>query len=195
MTTPKSADSPLLSIEEFERLPRDGWSYELVRGRLVREPPAGFDHGRRAGRIDWLLRDFVYRHGLGEILSAETGFVLSERPWTVRAPDVAFVSAARIATVTQPEKFFPGAPDLAVEIVSLSNTLAEVEEKAFEYLDAGAQLVWVVLPDTRKVRTYRSRTDVSIIDENGTLDGEPVLSGFRVLVTAIFRDPPIETRP
>src|SRR5690606_18503334 len=87
------ASGDRLTIEEFERLPGEECRRELVRGIVVREPPAGFDHGRRASRIDHHLRRYVEEHGLGEVCGVETGFILSTDPPTVRAPDAAFVAA------------------------------------------------------------------------------------------------------
>ncbi len=185
---PPSSDASegLLTIEEFERLPDDGWRCELVRGRVVQEPPAGFEHGRLAMRIGLLLGRFVEENNLGEVLASETGFVLVEEPPTVRAPDAAFVAKGRVPFPAAPG-FGRLAPDLAVEVVSPSNTLAEIHSKVMDYLDAGSRRVWVADPMTRTVTVYCSRKDIRLLSGDDELDGEDVLPGFRVRLGEIFR--------
>lgn len=180
-----SVETALLSIEEFERLPEDGWRRELVRGRVVKEPPTGFEHGGIAGRVAGLLHSFVSEHGLGEVVTAETGFVLSDEPPTVRAPDVAFVAEARLTF--DPVGFAPLAPDLAVEIVSPSDTVSEIHSKVMDYLGAGARLVWVVEPRYRSVTVYRSREKIRLLTADEEIDGGTVLPGLRLNVSEIFQ--------
>src|SRR5688572_21586988 len=175
-TDPSPPDVEHLSIEAFEHLPDDGWRRELVRGQVVREPPAGYQHGRIAIRMGAILHTFVLEHGLGDVVGAETGFILSDEPPTVRAPDVAFVAGGRL--VSDPVGFAPLAPDLAVEIVSPSNTLSEIQDKVIDYLFAGTQLVWVVDPRRRTVTTYRSREEIRLLTEDEDLDANAVLPGF-----------------
>ncbi|MBI4520972.1 MAG: Uma2 family endonuclease [Gemmatimonadetes bacterium] len=178
------ARDKLLTAEEFERLPDDGYRTELVRGRVVREPPAGYEHGRIGGELIYVLNRFVREHRLGEVLASETGFVLFHDPDTVRAPDAAFVAASRIPS--DPKGFAQLAPDLAVEVVSPSNTWSEVQDKVFDYLDAGTRLVWVLEPRRRRIRVFRSRDDVTILGEDDVLEGADVLPGFRVPVRGLF---------
>jgi Uma2 family endonuclease len=179
-------DSGLLTIEEFAHLPDDGWRRDLVQGRVVREPPGGFRHGRIAARIVSLLYPFVCEHGLGEIVTAETGFVLFDEPPTVRSPDIAFVTRGRLSS--ELEDFAPLAPDLAIEIVSPSNTISEIHAKVIDYLEAGTRLVWVVEPRSRSVTTYRSREDIRLLTEAEEIEGQPVLPGFRTKVSKLFRE-------
>ncbi|MGH7544526.1 MAG: Uma2 family endonuclease [Gemmatimonadota bacterium] len=178
-------EKSLLTIEEFERLPDDEWRCELVRGVVVREPPAGFEHGRVAMRVSLLLARFVEEHGLGEVLASETGFVLFEEPPTVRAPDAAFVAEGRVPSPAPPG-FGRLAPDLAVEVVSPSNTIAQIQSKVLDYLDAGSRLVWIVDPTTRSVAVYRSRKEIRLLSGADELDGEDVLPGFRVGLEEVF---------
>jgi len=179
-------DARPLSIEEFGRLPERDWRTELVRGRLVREPLAGYEHGLLANRIAFPLTAFVRGHRLGDVVTAETGFVLSEDPPTVRGPDVAFVAAGRVPRGGPPAGFARFAPDLAVEVVSPSSTLSEVQDKALDDLEAGTRLVWVVEPRARRVMIYRSRSDIRVLGEGEQLDGGGVLPGFRLPVREIF---------
>ncbi|MGH7556734.1 MAG: Uma2 family endonuclease [Gemmatimonadota bacterium] len=183
---PLASQGTLLTIEEFHRLPDDGWRCELVRGEVVREPPAGYEHGRLANRILHLLTSFVEERGLGEVLASETGFVLFEEPPTVRAPDAAFVAGGRIPSPAPPG-YGRLAPDLAVEVVSPSNTVADIHAKVMDYLDAGSRLVWVMDPSTRSVTAYRSRKRIRLLTEGDELDGEDVLPGFRMPLAEVFR--------
>ncbi len=175
-----------LTIEEFEGLPDDGYRSELVRGRLVREPPVGFEHSGLGVRLAARLLGFVSGSGLGEVVGADAGFVLFEDPPTVRAPDVAFVARERIPASGPPRGFFPGAPDLAVEIVSPSNTPLEIREKVRDYLAAGAREVWVVEPRGRTVTLYRAGREIVLLSEGDELGGGEVLPGFRMRVREIF---------
>ena len=123
-------------------MPDDGFRYELVRGELRRMNPAGNVHGRVAMNFGILLGSYVKAHDLGTVYAAETGFKLATDPDTVRAPDVAFVGRARVEAVGELEGFWPGTPDLAVEVVSpRDGAHAEVEEKVFDWLDAGTKTV------------------------------------------------------
>jgi Uma2 family endonuclease len=116
----------------------------------------------------------------------EVGFVLEHDPDTVRAPDVAFVTAARVPDATSRGKYFDGAPDLAVEVVSPGDTAAEVLEKVQEYLAAGCQMVWVIESKTRTVVSYRPDGSAKVLREDDQLSGEDVLPGFSVPVRRVF---------
>ena len=183
-TKPPDLETGTLTIEQFERLPDDGRRLELVRGQVVREPPAGYEHGEIAGWIAGELHSFLRERRLGRVITADSGFVLSVEPPTVRAPDVAFVREER--RTFDRKRFAPIAPDLAVEIVSPSNTLSEIQDKVVDYLDAGSRIVWVVDPGSRLVTVYRSREDIRLIAEDGEIDGGDVLPGFRVKVSELF---------
>ena len=185
---PFTSEKPLLTIDEFERLPDDGWRCELVRGVVVREPPAGFEHGRLANRILYLLTAFAEEHGLGEVLASETGSALFEEPPTVRAPDAAFVAESRVPSPAPPG-FGRLAPDLAVEVVSPSNTMTQIHSKVLDYLNAGSRLVWVVDPAARSVAVYRSRKEIRLLSGADELDGEEVLPGFRLRLEDLFGPP------
>lgn len=178
----------LLTIEEFERLPDDGFRTELVRGRVVREPPAGMDHGEIGNHLAFLITGFVRRHGLGKVYNADTGFVLFENPPTVRAPDVAFVSRSRLPSPEESISFGRLAPDLVVEVLSPSNTAAAILDKVEDYLEAGTRLVWVVEPRRQSITVYRSRNDIRLLGENDELEGYDVIPGFSLQVSEVFAD-------
>lgn len=167
-------------------MPDDGFRYELVRGELRKINPAGNVHGYRAGRIFSRLEQHVDANGLGRAYIAETGFIIYSNPDTVRAPDAAFVSKERLEAEGEVEGYWPGAPDLAVEVVSPNDTHSEVTGKALEWLEAGCKMVLVVEPKRKTATVYRSREDIRILTEGDTVDGADVVPGWRLPVAEIF---------
>jgi len=114
------------------------------------------------------------------------GFLLSRDPDTVRAPSIAFLRSARLPDPLPDETFWPGAPDLAVEVVSPTDRSGEIDKKVKAWLDAGTSMVWVVNPAWRTVTVYRSSTQIATLTENDELSGEDVVEGFRCRVGDIF---------
>jgi Uma2 family endonuclease len=143
-------------------------------------------HGVVCARLTIELGKFVQEHDLGELFGAETGFLVETNPDTVLGTDAAFVSHERLATVETFEKFFPFAPDLAVEVLSPSNTVQEIDEKINFYFAAGARAVWVFNPKRRTVAVYRSPFDVRILSEQDTIEGGDVLPQFRLELSKLF---------
>jgi len=174
------------TADDLYRMPDDGWKHEIQGGMLVSEPLPGARHGRVAFRVAELLGAHVRRHRLGIILTNDTGFILARSPDTVRGPDVAFVSRKRFEEVGDLATAFPGPPDLAVEIVSQSNTPAGIHSRVADYLAAGARLVWVVDPETETVLVHRSLLSPVTLGSEATLDGEEVVPGFRATVSELF---------
>jgi Uma2 family endonuclease len=175
-----------MTADDLLRMPDDGFRYELVKGELRKMAPAGHEHGRVAIRFTWRLAQHVETNNLGAVYAAETGFLISTNPDTVRAPDVAFVSGKRLEGVKKPEGYWPGAPDLAVEVVSPGDTYTEVEEKAMEWLEAGSQIVLAINPRKRTVTVFRSLNDIFILNEDSILDLDDIAPGFKVAVKDIF---------
>jgi Uma2 family endonuclease len=187
MRRPVDNGDDFLTIEEFEQLPDDDrYRTDLVRGQLVREPQPGEEHGLLEVRLSHRLYEFVEAQGLGIVLGP-VGYRLEEEPPTVRAPDLSFLSHARLEGGYPVRRFRRIAPDLAVEIVSPSNRTRDLVEKAHQFLDAGSRLVWVVNPLRRTVTVHRSRSDVAVLRVEDTLEGEDVLPGLRLPVAWLFR--------
>lgn len=176
----------LMTAEELLRLPRGKFRYELVKGELKQMPPSGFEHGVTVVDIARPLSNFVEEHNLGVVTGAETGFRLESSPDTVRGADVAFVSTEQLPE-GRVRGYFPGAPDLAVEVVSPGDTVQEVDEKTTEWLEGGARLVWIVRPSRRTVEVHRADGTTSLLNVNNNLEGEDVLPGFVLPVAQIFR--------
>ncbi len=175
-----------VGAEELLHIPDDGFRYELVRGELRRMNPAGNVHGRVAMSFAWRLARHVDENRLGAVYAAETGFKLATDPDTVRAPDVAFVSRARVDAIGEVEGFWPEAPDLAVEVISPGDSYADVEEKVFDWLDAGTKMVVVVNPRQRSATVYKSPADIVVLAETDVLDGADVVPGFELALREIF---------
>ena len=177
--------SPITAEELFE-LPDDGGRCELVKGEIIRMAPTGAEHGVVTARIGHLIQEFALAHDLGLCCGAETGFILQRDPDVVRAPDAAFVATARIPEAGVPSGYWPFAPDLAVEVVSPSDRLADVHVKIAEYFAAGTRLVWLVEPETRMVHVYRSQQQVEVLGTGDVLEGGDVLPGFQCPVRRLF---------
>jgi len=160
--------------------------YELVSGELRMMSPAGGEHGRVAMRIGLLLGNHVEERKLGEVFAAETGFLLATDPDTVRAPDVAFVSAERYAELGNVRGYLPLAPDLVVEVVSPNDTSSQVEEKAMAWLRFGSELVLVVDPENQTVRTYREPESIEVRIIGELVDATDVVPGWRFDVERVF---------
>jgi Uma2 family endonuclease len=181
-----STTHTLTTADELLVMPDDGFRYELVKGELRRMPPAGSEHGAVIMNIGTPLDQFVKAHGLGVVFGAETGFKITSDPDTVRAPDLAFIRRERIPTEGLPRGFWPGAPDLAVEVISPGDTYTEVEEKVSDWLDADTRMVLVLNPRSRTVTVYTSHTDVVRLTESDTLNGGGLLPGFTCRVADLF---------
>ena len=175
-----------MTADDFLRMPNDGFRYELVKGELRKMAPAGHEHGRVAVRFTWRLAQHIETNNLGAVYAAETGFLIATDPDTVRAPDVAFVKRKRLDEVGKVDGYWPGAPDLAVEVVSPGDTYTEVEEKAIEWLEAGALMVLALNPRKRTVTVYRSLNAITILNEDATIDLNDIVPGFKVAVKDIF---------
>lgn len=184
----QAAQRRLLTAEDLLELPDDNLRHELVAGRLVSEPPAFYGHGRIAARFFRFLSAFVRERSLGDVVSTETGFILARSPDTLRAPDVAFVSNERLQAAGEIRGFFPGPPDLTVEVLSTDDRPGEVRAKVADYLAAGARLVWVVDPAQHTVTVYPSLLSPSILQETDTLEGGSLLPGFAAPVADFFND-------
>lgn len=176
----------LLTAEDLWKLPNDGYRCELVKGVIHRTPLTGFEHGVLSGTIGSLLEEHINIHCLGAVCSAGTGFKISQNPDTVRAPDAAFVRQESIDAQGIPQSYWDGAPDLAVEVISPSDTYTEVEEKVDEWLIASCAMVWVINPRRETVEVYRSPEDITVLQKDDILDGGDVIEGFQCPVKDIF---------
>jgi Uma2 family endonuclease len=185
-TYPWSQPDEPLTIAEFIRLPEDDrYRHELVGGLLVREPRPGAQHGALVVELAAALLEFTRGRGIGRVV-VDTGFVLFDDPPTVRGPDIAFVSSERVPVDGLPRGYMRGAPDLAIEVVSPSNSLAGMQTKIGEYLRAGCRSVWIVEPVTRTITSYHPDGGVRLVGDTEELLAGEVLPEFRLRVGDVF---------
>ena len=175
-----------VTAEELLRTPDDGLRRELVCGEVRTMAPAGSAHGRVAVNVTWSLTGHVRSRNLGVVFAAETGFKIGTDPDTVRAPDVAFVRRERVEAAGEVEGYWPGAPDLAVEVVSSNDRFAEVEEKVAAWLASGTRMVLVVNPRGRTVAVRTSEKEARILAEGEIVDGGEVVPGWTLPVSDVF---------
>lgn len=176
----------LMTWQEFADLPDDGMRHELVRGVLLTMPPPKVSHGKIARRIGRSLDHHVDAQGLGEVYMTEIGYLLTTHPDTVRAPDVAFWSAERLAEMGDVTDYFPGSPDLVIEVVSTNDRLTRVATKVAEWMEHGARLVFVVHPRRKAVDVHRPGQPTRTYGMDDVLDGEDVVPGWSMPVRDLF---------
>jgi len=175
----------LMTAEEFWALPDTGRPRALVRGEVVESMPPGGVHGVIAIVLGGLLRTWAKAGGYG-VVGADSGFILDRNPDLVRGLDISFVAATRVPAAGIPEAFWQQAPDLAVKIVSPSETAEEVREKVRDFLQAGTPLVWGVYPRTREVLVHRPGGAIQVLSEDDILEDAAVLPGFACRVGELF---------
>lgn len=182
-----SATTQLFTADEFLHMPKEEtWRCELVEGVIIKMSPAGIEHGAIRVNIAFLLAQHVKANKLGVVLAAETGYKVASDPDTVLAPDASFIRQQEFERVGMTKKFWPGAPDLAVEVMSPDDSVRKTDEKAKAWLAHGARMVWVVNPNRRTISVYRPGADAVILTMSDSLDGEAVVPGFRCDVKEIF---------
>jgi Uma2 family endonuclease len=179
-----------LTFEEFQKLPeREGTIYELDEGELLMEPSPAIRHNLVRQRIALKLMQFVESGRLGIVLE-EMDFRLS--PDTVRNPDVAFISSSHAENLDVDRSPVDGAPVLAIEVISPSNTAQDMVKKTQQYLNAGSQIVWIIYPSLRLAESHSS-SGTRQIREPGLLRAEELLPGFPLSLTYVFDGPGTST--
>ena len=175
----------LMSVEEFDRLEEpDELSYELDEGELAVMTKPRPLHNRIAGNLYFELRVYLKTHPVGEVFNPENFFVLGQN--TKRGPDVSLLRAER-AQQLDPNADIPGAPDLAVEVLSPNDTVSAMRRKIRQYFAAGAQCVWVVYPETREVEVWREAAKPYVVlQETDLLEAPDLLPGFSIRVGILF---------
>jgi Uma2 family endonuclease len=166
----------LMTADELSHVYVPGKRTELVKGVLVVRELPGYRHGLVIMDLATRLDTHVRAAALGRVLP-EVGFKLATDPDTVRGPDIAFVSKARLPD-PQAAGYPAGAPDLVVEVLSPGDRAGEVLAKVADWLSAGARLIWVIDPARRIARVYRLDGTEQILTASDALDGEDVVPGF-----------------
>jgi Uma2 family endonuclease len=175
--------------EELQSLPEDGFIHEVVDGELVMSPKNNYEHEGICGRLFAALHGFNRRHRLGVLRGSSAGHWMLNR--NCRAPDLSFIPKERLLKLgfsPKARKFFPGAPDLAVEVLSPNNTRAEIDARLRDFFASGTQIAWIINPDTESAEVCHSLIQRALIGPGGELDGEHLLPGFRYPIADLFKE-------
>jgi Uma2 family endonuclease len=161
--------------------------YEVVDGKIVENPPMGARESILASFLLGLISPIARSNRLGWVVN-ETLFMIDPARKLKRRPDVAFVSAERWSLKLQvpASETWDVVPDLTVEVISESNSANAVARKIDEYFKAGVRTVWVIYPSTNKIYVYDSPTQVRILQLGDELNGEGIIPGFHVPLSALF---------
>lgn len=174
----------LYTAQDLWQLAKGEKRFELLEGEIVEVSPAGDKHAELGMWIGYLILDHVMKNDLGIVSSSDGGYILFTDPDTVVAPDVGFLTKARLTPATG--GYYPLPPDLAVEVISPNDTAREMRRKVRLYLRAGTRIVWVVYPDEQVIDVYRPGEPVVTLEGDNTLDGGDVLPGFTVPASKVF---------
>ncbi|MBI5478578.1 MAG: Uma2 family endonuclease [Deltaproteobacteria bacterium] len=175
----------LLSADEFyRRFVKQ--RVELWSGRVVPMTPVSSLHARTAVEVAFCLRQFVGSDGERGRVLVEAGFLVASNPDLVLAPDVAVVRPGRDLPA---RGWVPGAPDLAVEVISPDDQWRDVQRKVARYLEGGTDLVWVADPEQRLLHVFRPDQPPLTLTAAESVTGDPVLAGLSLPVAALFPAP------
>lgn len=170
-------------------MPEEGYIHELVGGEVVMSPKNDSFHGDICTRLSAALLAFAETRRLGAVWDSSTGFRMNNL--NVRAPDVSFVSRARLKAEgfrRSTRRFFPAAPDLAVEVLSLHNTREEIDGRLKDFFSSRTRLAWIIDPEVQRVEICRSLTERRLAGSGGFLEGEDLLPGFHYPIADLFKD-------
>lgn len=185
----------MVTADELLRMPdENGFTHELVYGRVVKMPLPGWVHGWLAGRLYAVIYQHVQENDLGLVFSQDTGVTVTSNPDTVRGPDVGYVSRERAAGPRPSTGYWLGAPDLVVEIRSPNDRYAKLRAKAEEWLAHGARTVWVIEPERVAITAHYADGTKRLFTANNVICDEKLLPGFRYLVRDLLALPEFEQR-
>ena len=188
MTTAASIERKVWTEAELEALPEDGYNHEVVDGELVISPKNNPYHGNICAELLMAMCAFAKAHRLGAVWDSSTGFWMYNR--NCRAPDVSFISKERLQALgfkRNSRNFFPGAPDLAVEVLSPNNTRKEIDERLKDFFGSGTQIAWIINSDTESVEICHALEQRKLLGFGADLDGEYLLPGFRYPIADLFK--------
>ena len=184
MTTTSSPK--LVTAEELLELSANGFYGELVRGELVELMPPGTRHGKVMALVTYVLMSFVLPRSLGTVLTGDPGVVTERGPDTVRAPDIAYYAAERMGLDEEIPGYAELPPDFVVEIRSPNDSLTSMERRAQMWLGYGVQMVWVLLPESRRLDIYRPDSETASLTAESYVGGEDILPEFSCRVGDLF---------
>ncbi len=182
---------PPMTVDELHAIPDDGWTYELIKGVLVRMPLSSGGASNMGLLLGAELTVYVKTQGLGRVTGEQGGYRLdpAHPRETELGPDYAFVRADRVPSRTSPDYFkaWQLAPDLAIEVVSENQYAPGMAAKAKTYLSFGTRLVWVIWPRYERVDVWHPGDETpTALGVDDTLDGEDVVPGFTYPIADLF---------
>ncbi|MBC7910588.1 MAG: Uma2 family endonuclease [Pyrinomonadaceae bacterium] len=173
--------------DELMSLPDNGNKYEVMNEELI-VSPAGIEHEEIGVRLIVALASFVRANKLGIVCGSSAGYWMNTREYFL-SPDVSFIAKERLGGLKRaPKKFFDGAPDLAVEVLSPRDTIEALHEKIVEYFKNGTRLMWVLNPEEQIVLVYHAPQPDKLLRASDALDGENVIPGFSMPVSELFSE-------
>jgi len=175
-----------MTFEAAAQLDPDEQGGEIVDGVWIPVTRATWRHGEIIFTIAYLLKAYARQHPGWSVSGADPGVKLARNPDKLRGPDAGMVRAERAPTGKGVDGWLEGAPDLAIEVVSDSQTISEMTKKALEYIAGGAQMVWLVDPEPRRVVLFTPPNQVKILGTDDLIDGGTVLPGFSCKVSELF---------
>jgi Uma2 family endonuclease len=181
-----STITPPLTLEEYAQLPSDGVRHEISEGELITMSGPKSLHTLVALAIFEPLQAYLKQHGAARALP-QASYILSREPLTVRQADVSVLSKQRIES-TAPDDYFEGAPELAVEVISPSDSAEDLEVKVDKYQHSGSKQVWVVYPNAKRIHIFKPDRQVRVLDETQTLEGGEFLPGFSMKIADLFSE-------
>jgi Uma2 family endonuclease len=186
-TTSDLTSKKIWSDAEFMALGKNGHRYELINGEIIDMGNSGAKHGYLCSLLIMALMNYILPQKLGVILDSSTAFKLKNG--NKRSPDISFFAKERLEGIAElPTGFLEGAPDLAVEVLSPSNTVEEIHDKLVEYFENGTRLVWVIHPSEHYILVYLSAQEPDcLLKSSDSLDGKDVIPGFSLAVSELFQ--------
>ncbi|HEY7036873.1 MAG TPA: Uma2 family endonuclease [Thermomicrobiales bacterium] len=175
-----------MTAVDFARLGTRAERFELIRGELREMSPVGSEHGRVLVRCALYFGSFVLDNGLGELYGGDPGVILEHDPATVRAPDLAFVSAERLPLPPTESSFMDLIPDAIIEIASPFDSSRALDEKIADFLSRGTRVALTFNPRPRTVSIFRLGHPPITLSESDDLVIEDVFPGFRIRVRKFF---------
>jgi Uma2 family endonuclease len=180
----------LMTTEELLALPDDGVERWLINGELREKPLTVRNrfHSEIMANVVYVLKDWSLRQSPppGTVLCGEAGVRLRRNPDVTVGSDVVYVAADVYAQQTDATTLIEGVPVVAVEVLSPSDNLEEIDEKIDGYLAAGVLVVWVIDPHDKTVTIYRPGAEPELVNARQELSAEPHLPGFRVAAARLF---------
>jgi Uma2 family endonuclease len=177
---------PLLTAEEFGRRPDPGYPEELVEGKIVKMPPPKARHGFSCAEVVFHIRLYLAGHDLGRVFSNDAGVITHRGPDSLRGPDVAYYSYAKLPKGPLPEGYPEVPPDLIIEVLSPSDQWRLVLAKVAEYLNVGVSVVGVLDPERSALFLFDGDEPVRILGAADELTLPALLGDFRVVVGRFF---------